>query len=199
MKKLQITTTRISMVIISMLLLISACTKKSTPTPVPTPKPEITPIKKTESQAVYYYRYLNNGYATSYEHGITFSSNAKGKITKVGGKVPKAGNYRITVWDDSSKNIITTTYADLDSTSYKYVSITPIDLRANKRYVVSINILKEAFEIRDNTGIDFMPFYADGITIHYYSDAKTSTQTFPDRSTYTFKIAGLVDFVFVED
>jgi hypothetical protein len=63
MKKIQITTTRISMVIISMLLLISACTKKSTPTPVPTPKPEITPIKKTESQAVYYYRYLNNGYS----------------------------------------------------------------------------------------------------------------------------------------
>jgi hypothetical protein len=62
-----------------------------------------------------------------------------------------------------------------------------------------MNVLKEAFEIRDNTGIDFMPFYADGITIHYYSDTKTSTQTFPDRATYTFKIAGLVDFVFVED
>ncbi|HUM50793.1 MAG TPA: DUF4082 domain-containing protein [Chitinophagales bacterium] len=197
MKKIKITTTRISLVIISILILISACTKKSTPTPAP--KPEIKPIQKAESQSVYYYRYLNNGYVTSYEHGITFSSNAKGKITKVGGKVPKAGNYRITVWDDSSKNVITTTYADLDSTSYKYVSITPINIRANKRYVVSINILKEAFEIRDNTGIDFMPFYADGITIHYYSDAKTSTQTFPDRQTYLFKIAGLVDFVFVED
>ena len=94
---------------------------------------------------------------------------------------------------------LTTTFADLDSISYKYVSITPIDVRANKRFVVSINVLKEAFEIRDNTGIDFMPFYSDGITIHYYSDAKTSTQTFPERATYAFKIAGLVDFVFVAD
>lgn len=65
--------------------------------------------------------------------------------------------------------------------------------------MVSINVLKDAFVIRDNTGIDFMPFYANGITIHYYSDAKTATQTFPDRFTYTYKIAGLVDFVFVED
>ena len=125
--------------------------------------------------------------------------NSKGKITKVGGKVPKSGNYRITVWDDSSKAIITTVNADLDSVGYKYVSITPIDVRANKRYVVSINVLKEAFVIRDNAGYDFMPVYEDGITIHYYSDAKTSTQTFPDRQSYLFKIAGLVDFVFVED
>lgn len=180
--------------LLTTILLISACNKKSSPVPI---NPEIKPIQKAESQSDYYNRTLNNGYTTSYEHGITFSSNANGKITKVGGKVPKAGNYRITVWDDSSKNIITTTYADLDSISYKYVSITPIELRANKRYVVSINVLKEAFEIRDNTGIDFMPFYADGITIHYYSDAKTSTQTFPDRQSYLFKIAGLVDFVFV--
>ena len=87
----------------------------------------------------------------------------------------------------------------MDSVGYKYVSITPIDVRANKRYVVSINVLKEAFVIRDNAGYDFMPVYEDGITIHYYSDAKTSTQTFPDRQSYLFKIAGLVDFVFVED
>jgi hypothetical protein len=188
-------TTKILMIIGLILALLTACTKKTTPTP----KPEVTPVQKAESQSVYYYRYLNNGYATSYEHGITFSSNANGKITKVGGKVPKAGNYRITVWDDSSKNVITTTNVNLDSLSYKYVNITPINVRANKRYVVSINILKDAFEIRDNSGIDFMPFYADGITIHYYSDSKTSTQTFPDRQTYLFKIAGLVDFVFVED
>lgn len=180
-----------------LIILISACTKSNTPSP--TLNPEIKPIQKAESQVVYYNRLLNNGYTTSFEHGITFSSSANGEITKVGGKVPKAGNYRITVWDDSSRAVLTTTYADLDSINYKYVSIAPIDVRANKRYVVSINVLKEAFEIRDNTGIDFMPFYADGITIHYYSDAKTSTQTFPDRYTYTNKIAGLVDFVFMAD
>lgn len=183
------------LLLLIVMIILVGCAKKTTSTP----KPEITPIKNAESQSVYYYRYLNNGYSTSYEHGITFSSNAKGKITKVGGKVPKAGNYRITVWDDSSKNIITTTNVDLDSISYKYVSITPIEVRANKRYVLSINVLKEAFEIRDNTGIDFLPFYVDGITIHYYSDAKTSTQSFPNRQSYLFKIAGLVDFVFVAD
>ena len=188
---------RFNFSIFLLIIVISACTNNNTPSP--TPNPEIKPIQKAESQSVYYYRYLNNGYTTSYEHGITFSSNANGKITKVGGKVPKAGNYRITVWDDSSKTVLTTTFADLDSISYKYVSITPIDVRANKRFVVSINVLKEAFEIRDNTGIDFMPFYSDGITIHYYSDAKTSTQTFPERATYAFKIAGLVDFVYVAD
>lgn len=185
------------MVILAFMMITNACSKKNNASP--TVKPEITPIKNLESQTVYYYRYLDNGYTTSYEHGITFSSNSKGKITKVGGKVPKSGNYRITVWDDSSKAIITTVNADLDSVGYKYVSITPIEVRANKRYVVSINVLKEAFVIRDNAGYDFMPVYADGITIHYYSDAKTSTQTFPDRQSYLFKIAGLVDFVFVAD
>ncbi|MFN8282715.1 MAG: DUF4082 domain-containing protein [Chitinophagales bacterium] len=185
------------MIIVMLITILSACSKTNKNTS--TPKPEITPIKYAESQTVYYYRYLDNGYSTSYEHGITFSANANGKITKVGGKTPKSGNYRITVWDDSSKAVITTIYADLDSSSYKYVNITPILVRANKKYVVSINVLKDAFVIRDNTGIDFMPFYANGITIHYYSDAKTATQTFPDRFTYTYKIAGLVDFVFVED
>ncbi len=176
---------------------VAACSSNNTPSPVP--KPEITPIQKTESQKIYYNRSLNNGYTTSYEHGITFSSNTNGKITKVGGKVPKSGNYRISVWDDSSKNIITTQYADLDSLSFKYVSITPISVRQNKKYVVSINVLKDAFEIRDNSVSDFMPYFSEGITIHYYSDAKTATQTFPDRYTYTYKIAGLVDFVFVAD
>ncbi len=173
-----------------------SCKKDKSVTPTQT---EVKPIQNTELRTTYYYRTLNTGYTTSYEHGITFSSNAKGKITKVGGKVPKAGNYRITVWDDSSKAVLATTYADLDSLSYKYVSITPISVPANKRFVVSINVLKDAFEIRDNSVYDFMPFYADGITIHYYSDAKTSLQTFPDRFTYTYKLAGLVDFVFVAD
>ncbi|HNF48586.1 MAG TPA: DUF4082 domain-containing protein [Chitinophagales bacterium] len=173
-----------------------SCKKDKSVTPTQT---EVKPIQNTELRTTYYNRTLNNGYTTSYEHGITFSSNAKGKITKVGGKVPKAGNYRITVWNDSSKAVLATTYADLDSLSYKYVSITPISVPANKRFVVSINVLKDAFEIRDNSVYDFMPFYADGITIHYYSDAKTASQTFPDRFTYTYKIAGLVDFVFVAD
>lgn len=178
-------------------IITAACSRNNNPSP--TPQPEITPVQKTESQAVYYNRTLNSGYTTSYEHGITFSSNTNGKITKVGGKVYKSGNYRITVWDDSSKNIILTQYADLDSLSYKYVSISPIDVRPNKKYVVSINVLKDAFEIRDNSVYDFMPFFSEGITIHYYSDAKTAAQTFPDRYTYTYKIAGLVDFVFVAD
>jgi hypothetical protein len=175
--------------------IIAACTRNNNAEP----KPEIAPIQKTESQSVYYYRTTDNGFSTSYEHGITFSSNMNGKITKVGGKVPKTGNYRITVWDDSSKAVIKTAYADLDSVSYKYVNITPINVPANKRFVVSINVLKEAFVIRDNTGINFMPYFLDGITIHYCSDAKTSTQTFPDRQSYFFKLNGLVDFIFVAD
>ncbi len=184
-------------IVVIFITLSSACTKKSNTISVP--QPEINPIKHTESQTVYSYRYLNSGYTSSYEHGITFSSNTNGKITKVGGKVYKAANYRITVWDDSTKNILNTTYVDLDSTDYKYVNITPISVLANKRYVISINVLKYAFEIRDNTVSDFMPFYTNGITIHYYSDAKTSNQTFPDRFTYTYKMAGLVDFTFVAD
>ncbi|MBP6660975.1 MAG: hypothetical protein KA174_09840 [Chitinophagales bacterium] len=201
MKKIQQTTRKFLVAIISMLLLISACTKKTipTPTPVPIPKPEITPIKTTESQSVYYERYTENTISSSLEHGITFSANVKGKITKVGGKVHKAGNYRITVWDDSSKAIITTVYADLDSNSYKYVNITPIEARVDKRFVISMNVLKTAFRIVDNTGAEFMPFYTGGITIHYYCDAKTASQIFPERHRDTYRITGLVDFVFVED
>ena len=70
-----------------LIIVISACTNNNTPSP--TPNPEIKPIQKAESQSVYYYRYLNNGYTTSYEHGITFSSNANGKITKLAARCPK--------------------------------------------------------------------------------------------------------------
>lgn len=77
------------MIIVMLITILSACSKTNKNTS--TPKPEITPIKYAESQTVYYYRYLDNGYSTSYEHGITFSANANGKITKVGGKTPKSG------------------------------------------------------------------------------------------------------------
>lgn len=181
----------------AVLLAINACSESGGTTPTPTPSAEIKPIQLTESRTIYYSRYTDNGLSTSYEHGITFSSNKNGKITQLGGKVPASGNYRMTVWDDSSKAILASTNVALDSLSYKYTAITPVDIIANKKYVVSINVLKAAFYLKDNLNYEFMPMYESGITIHYYNDAKTSAQTFPNRTPNTYKIYGLPDFVFI--
>lgn len=187
---------RIYLFFFTAVVLLGACTRGTDPAPA---NPEIKPIQLTEQAAVYYSRYSDNSMSTSYEHGITFSSNKNGKITKLGGKVPASGSYRMTVWDDSTKAILVTTNVTLDSLSYKYTAITPVTVVANKKYVVSINVLKTAFYLKDNSNYDFMPMYESGITIHYYNDAKTSSQTFPNRTPRTDRIYGLPDFVFIAD
>ena len=76
----------------------------------------------------------------SYEFGNKFYSSKNGKITQLGCRMPVIGNYRVSLWDFTTTNLITaTTISITDTSQFKYNDISAVDITANTRYVVSIN------------------------------------------------------------
>lgn len=123
------------MVIVSAFFI--SCKKPETGT-VTTQPAEAAPISAT---------FLNGNYNVlnsspgNFEFGTQFSVVKNGKILKLGTRMPKAGTYRVTLWDTASvpqiplaQAMVTQTYDEVIAFS----PITPVVVVAGKVYVVSL-------------------------------------------------------------
>jgi hypothetical protein len=83
----------------------------------------------------------SNSSANSYEVGCLFSATKNGKISRLGTKMPKAGTYRITLWDTTAAPKTPLAQAMVIQTKdaiATFSAITPVSIPAGKTYLVTI-------------------------------------------------------------
>lgn len=150
---------------------------------------------------------INNG---RYEMGYYFSASVPGKVTQLGGKMPEAGTYTITLWDVATKAVLRQKTLELGTPDkVVFEAIDPVAITDNtKKYAVTINNIASGvtrkYDLWKKTGGgSFMPFVQGNILVHgcYASTipANTTASVFPITFAYTDVLVGSVDLTFVAD
>lgn len=174
-----------------------SCTKNNTPSK--------TVKAETPAQAL-----INNNFLDStnifahgpHELGYRFYSSKNGRITKIGCYVPRNLPYRVTLWDSATKQILAlATIPVTDSTKFTYKDILPINIEANKKYIISINnfidgVNKQRFQLtRKAPNVLSFPINIGTITILHGMYTGCSTTCFPEYNDNETFLTGFPDFV----
>jgi len=140
-----------------------------------------------------------------YEYGLRFSVTQPGKITKVGLRLPKAGTYRITIWDVAIKRTIIQQYMPQITDNVQSWSnfLAGLPLIPNKEYFISIisDNWNDAYP-KIGTTVNY-PIVRGSVKILAFAYASQPTLTaaprYPDMEDNTESISGFVDFGFTEN
>lgn len=141
-----------------------------------------------------------------WELGITFSPSVAGKITQVGSRMFDPGNYRVTLWDNDTKQILRQkTIAQTAPNALTMVDIEPLPVAVSKKLTLSINsqsdgVNKKVVLLYKEGQPDFMPFAKGNILFYNTSYRQTATALFPEQ-TIIVKSAlyGLPELTFLAD
>ena len=142
---------------------------------------------------------------SSFEFGNKFYSSRNGNITKLGCKMPQTGNYRISLWNFSTQDLIAaTTVAITDTSKFTYNSVSPIAITSNVRYVISLNNTSSGtpkqyyiyFKKPTTSGASIYPFTSGSITYEDFREKSSTTSTFPSLTLSNWAIVGVPDLQF---
>ncbi len=145
------------------------------------------------------------GGTTSFEFGPKLYFSKNGKVTKLGCKIANTGNFRVSFWDYTTKDLIAATTVNItDSTKFTYNDISPIPVTANTRYVISVNntsggVAKKywLYIKKSNTTLnDIFPFTTGSVTYEKNLYKFTSTSAFPTDDDFQYGIDGIADLQF---
>ncbi len=139
-----------------------------------------------------------------FEYGLRFVVTRKGRMVKVGSKLPKAGIYRISVWDVATKTIIVQQYVcQMIDNVQAWADIPALALTANKEYLISIisDNWNEAYPKVGST-ITY-PITKGSLKVLAFATTIqpmiTSAAKYPNIEDNTHSIPGFVDFGFMPD
>jgi hypothetical protein len=168
-------------------------------------------IQPTETAPVSAAFFLNGYYSidtsgnggNAYEWGCLFQVAKNGKILRLGAKMPKAGSYRVTLWDADSKTQLAQTMVTQSSNGIPVFSpITPVSVTTGKTYSVSIWISNTttSFFITGGAG-NIYPIKSGNITIigNSYINTTANPIKYPGNDGYINGIVGLPDIEFMAD
>lgn len=181
--------------------LITACGDDPTP-------PEVSeiPMKTVIDRGVV----VDTSYATvigDYEFGNKFYASVNGQITALGCKIASAGNIRVSLWEFDSESLIAATTISVSDTSvFNYNSISPVEIQANTRYVVSLNsknggLSHEIYIYQNRSGAEIYPFSSGSITYESFQEKISATSAFPEYviTANQVLVAGVPDFIFMPE
>ena len=131
---------------------------------------------------------ISGGVTSPFEFGNKFYASRNGKITKLGCKMPVPGNYRVSLWNFTTTDLITaTTIITTDSTQFQYNDISAVEITANTRYVISFNntissVPKRYFlYYKYPLGLtSIYPFTIGSITFETLQEKASAVSVFPD-------------------
>lgn len=186
-----------------LLLIITFSCSKNDPAPVPKVYPEenFLPTFLTNSGLSLYSTFIDEN--TNAEFGLAFKPLVKGKINSFIVRIPQANNViRVTLWDKTTKNVITTenvsiTATDGDISVVKV--ITPIQLEKDKEYVISFNTNDSYYYVKIINNVSYDVAYnvtCNNIIITDFLYENGSAQTFPSHSDANVNFFGNVSFNF---
>ncbi|RFS18591.1 hypothetical protein [Emticicia sp. C21] len=139
-----------------------------------------------------------------FEHGLRFVVTRKGRMVKVGSRLPKAGIYRISVWDVATRTVIVQQYVyQMIDNVQGWADIPALALAANKEYFISIisDNWNEAYPKAGST-ITY-PIIKGNLKVLAFATTiqpmLTSAAKYPDIEDNTHSIPGFIDFGFMPD
>lgn len=138
----------------------------------------------------------------NWEFGEKLYFSRNGKITKLGCMMGNKGNFRVSFWDEATKNLIAATTVNVtDSTKFTYNSISPVNVTANTRYVLSVNNTdggnhKLYYVFRKKAGGNIFPFTSGSVTYEKHHETASSTSVFPLPNLSNSYITGVADLQF---
>lgn len=138
-------------------------------------------------------------YNNSIELGYKFHSSKVGKITRLGCLYPNKGNVVVSLWDFDSKILLASTAVNItDENKFAYTNITPVNIAANKNYVVSLYVSNSNSLVYTGTtnGNTIFPFTTGNVFFECPMYKYSTVITFPANvSPDSGFIDGIVDFV----
>lgn len=138
-----------------------------------------------------------------YEYGFKFAVSKNGQITRLGCKMPKTGNYRVTLWDMSVATpavMAQATVVEPSDSTLSFADIVPVSVATNKNYFISIWSNDSWYRAVPLTSAFVYPITTGSIIIKGYqwSNAPSTPQVFPSTSEVTY-VAGVPDLEFLAD
>jgi hypothetical protein len=138
-----------------------------------------------------------------YEYGFKFAVSKNGQITRLGCKMPKTGNYRVTLWDMSVATpgvIAQATVVEPSDSTLSFADIVPVSVVMAKDYFISIWSDNNWYRVTPPTPGFVYPITTGSIIIKGYqwSSAPSTPQKFPLTPEVTY-VAGVPDLEFVAD
>ncbi len=139
--------------------------------------------------------------ASDYEYGLEFEPVQDGKITALGVGLKCFQSYKITLWDVDTKSVITsaivnTTFAtSCSSGNVLMTNITPVNVVAGKKYMVTTNA-NNWYSYSNAGGGNILPATKGNIKFNRYGFVSSATTMFP-TSFHLNYFAGIVEFEFI--
>jgi hypothetical protein len=137
------------------------------------------------------------------EDGYKIFFDKDGQVTQLGCKFPQPGNYRVSFWDfDNQEMIGSATISITEVGNFKYINIAPINVVANKRYMLSINNSQNGVSVANYMArkIDhavFFPFTTGSVTFEQPFFKFSSSTVFPNVPAAKNMLNDLPDLTFV--
>ncbi|QQR99148.1 MAG: DUF4082 domain-containing protein [Sphingobacteriales bacterium] len=143
--------------------------------------------------------YTNRG---NWTIATKFVSNKDGRITHLGARIGK-GTYVVALWDSITQSVITSTSIIVnDSTIFTYKDIPDIDIKANTKYLISINTKRQDVNATGYYAIctyNIFPVTQGNITIlsRYERQTTSALLLFPaDNAEIEYDFVGIASFKF---
>ena len=139
----------------------------------------------------------------SWEFGQKFYASKNGNLTKLGCKMASKGNFRVSLWNFATTNLIVATTINVtDTLNFVYNNIAATPITANTRYVISINntdggINKPYYKYYKKPGLGDIayPFSTGSITYESGLYSSSTLSVFP-TSAGTDGFWGIPDMQF---
>lgn len=129
--------------------------------------------------------FINSG---SYEFGLAFSPNVKGRITAITIKLPDANpSLRITFWDYTAKTILRTETVNVASSNTLITKeISELALEKDKKYMITMNSNDWYKRTKPDNSNAAYPITAGNIKFLEYKWGSGTTQTFPVNTSLDY-------------
>jgi hypothetical protein len=163
-----------SILALAIVFFITSCSKDDDE---PVPKPMIymdeNPLEKYHEKAGFttVTNFINSG---SYEFGLVFSPNVKGKIKSITVKLPDVNpSLKVTIWDYAAKTVLVTENINVTGSNILITkNITELALEKDKKYVITMNSndwYKKAKPDNSNTVYPMDRRCSSGISYQYFT------------------------------
>ncbi|WP_203258720.1 DUF4082 domain-containing protein [Hyunsoonleella ulvae] len=135
-------------------------------------------------------------WVNTYELGYEFKTFKNGKITALGVRIPDNGEFRVTLWNSDTEEILVTQNVISTSGLISFEDIAPVQISSGTRYFISVNT--NSYYIFSNDGNIIFPAETDDIIILSYGGIFGTAQALPTITSQTDYV-GVVDVKFIPD
>lgn len=129
--------------------------------------------------------FINSG---SYEFGLAFSPNVKGKITGITIKLPDANpDLRVTIWDYTTKTVVRTETINVTAANTLITKeISELALEKDKKYMITMNSNDWYKRSKPDNSNAAYPITAGNIKFLEYKWGSGTSQTFPANTSLDY-------------